>query len=206
MRAYFLYIHPPPNKFLLRFKFSSLRISRLFSFLLVSEVKFHKTNIKKISMVSIYRLRPVYTFLYTIINGNVIVSFVQKKKSIEILWSKKILGGYVRNLETTPLTCTQSYACGLTPPLPLCAYVPCGWPLSPLSKTLIKTHTCTYFSRVFWNHWGQLSSRLLLNSPFNPHSTHNQKQVLTHFRLMFHLFTPLKTPENLGVLWRFQGV
>ena len=84
---------PPPNKFLLRFKFSSLRISRLFSFLVVSEVKFHKTNIKKISMVSIYRLRPVHTFLYTIISGNVIVSFVQKKKSFEILWSKKIFGG-----------------------------------------------------------------------------------------------------------------
>ena len=25
--------------------------------------------------------------------------------------------------------CTQSYAFGLTPPIPLCAYVLCGWPL-----------------------------------------------------------------------------
>ena len=40
-------------------------------------------------MVSIYSLKPVYTFLYTIINCNVIASFVQKKKSFEILWSKK---------------------------------------------------------------------------------------------------------------------
>ena len=30
-------------------------------------------------MVSVYNLRPVYTFLYIIINGNVIASFVQKK-------------------------------------------------------------------------------------------------------------------------------
>ena len=38
-----VYIFTPatPNKFLFRFKFSSLTISRLFSFLLVSEVKFH---------------------------------------------------------------------------------------------------------------------------------------------------------------------
>ena len=53
-------------------------------------------------MVSIYSLRPVYTFLYTIINGNVIASFVQTKKSFEILWSKKISFAYVRNLETPP--------------------------------------------------------------------------------------------------------
>ena len=79
---------PPPNKFLFRFKsdssfrhsqFSSLTISRLFSFSLVSEVKLHWNNIKKISMVSVYSLRPVYTSLYTMINGNVIASFVQKK-------------------------------------------------------------------------------------------------------------------------------
>ena len=31
-------------------------------------------------MVSVYSLRPIYTFLYTIINGNVIASFVQKKE------------------------------------------------------------------------------------------------------------------------------
>ena len=37
------------------------------------------------AMVSVYSLRPVYTFLYTIINGYAIASFVQKKKSFEIL-------------------------------------------------------------------------------------------------------------------------
>ena len=43
MHMYFLYIHPPApsNEFLFRFKISSLTIFRLFSFLLVSEVKFH---------------------------------------------------------------------------------------------------------------------------------------------------------------------
>ena len=87
MRTYFLYIHPrpPPNKFLFKFKFSSLTISRL------------EIYIKKISMVSIHSLRPVYTFLYTIINGNVITTFVQQKKSFEILRSKKIFA-YVCNL------------------------------------------------------------------------------------------------------------
>ena len=77
MRTYFLYIHPlphpPPNKFLFKFKFSSLTISRL------------EIYIKKISMVSIHSLRPVYTFLYTIINGNVITTFVQQKKSNFVL-------------------------------------------------------------------------------------------------------------------------
>ena len=38
-------------------------------------------------MVSIYSLRPVYTFLYTRINSDVIASFVQEKKSFEIFWS-----------------------------------------------------------------------------------------------------------------------
>ena len=52
-------------------------------------------------MISIHGLRSVYTFLDTMINGNVIASFVQKKpKSFEILWSKKIYFAYVRNLET----------------------------------------------------------------------------------------------------------
>ena len=40
-------------------------------------------------MDSIYSLGPVYIFQYTIINGNAIASFVQKKKSFEILLSKK---------------------------------------------------------------------------------------------------------------------
>ena len=82
------------------------------------------------SMVSICSLRPFYTFLYTIINGNVIASFVQKKLSkkktgFETLWSKKNWGGgeFVRSLETPLPPCTQSYAFCLTSPFPLCAYV-----------------------------------------------------------------------------------
>ena len=80
-----------------------MTISSLFLFLLASEVKFHSTNIKKISMVSIYSLKQVYTFLYTIINDNVLASFVQKKK--ERFWDlavqKTIIFTYVRNLETS---------------------------------------------------------------------------------------------------------
>ena len=53
-------------------------------------------------MVFIYSLRPVYTFLYTIKNANVIASFVQKTKSFEILWSKKIFLTYVLNPEPSP--------------------------------------------------------------------------------------------------------
>ena len=69
-------------------------------------------------MVSIYCLRPVYTFLCTIINGNVIASFVQKKKSFEIVWSKKFF--FLRTYATMnpPPSCTQSYAFGLALPLP----------------------------------------------------------------------------------------
>ena len=69
-------------------------------------------------MVSIYSFRPVYTFLYTIINGNVIASFVQKKKSFEIVWSKKFF--FLRTYATMnpPPSCTQSYAFGLALPLP----------------------------------------------------------------------------------------
>ena len=77
-RIFYVFTLPPPNKFLFRFKFSSITISRLFSFLLVSEVQFHQTNIKKISMV-----------LYTIINGNVIASFLQKRKVLRFCGPKK---------------------------------------------------------------------------------------------------------------------
>ena len=59
----------------------------LFSFLLVSKVKFHK--IKKIFMVFIYSLRPIYTFLCTIINGNIIASFVQKRNVLRFCGPKK---------------------------------------------------------------------------------------------------------------------
>ena len=60
-------------------------------------------------MVSIYSLRPVCTFLYTITNGNVIASFVQKNKNFEILRSKKIF--FLRTYAT------------LKPPSPLHAIV-----------------------------------------------------------------------------------
>ena len=75
-------------------------------------------------MVSICSLRPVDTFLYTIINGNVIASFVQKKIFfLRFCGTKEIPFAYVRDLETPPPSCMQSYAFGLTPPLPLCPYV-----------------------------------------------------------------------------------
>ena len=82
---------------------------------------------------SIYTSRPVYSFLYTIINGNVIASFVPKKKRFETLRCKKKFFVYVRNLEPSPPPpthppCTQLYAFGLIPPLLLCEYVLCGWP------------------------------------------------------------------------------
>ena len=51
---------------------------------------------------SIYTSRPVYSFLYTIINGNVIASFVPKKKRFETLRCKKNFFVYVRNLEPSP--------------------------------------------------------------------------------------------------------
>ena len=70
-------------------------------------------------MVSIYSLSPVYTFLYIIMNGNVIASFVQKKKSFEILWFKKKIFACARVQLWNPLPpCTQSDAFGLTTPLP----------------------------------------------------------------------------------------
>ena len=67
-------------------------------------------------MVSIYRLRPVYTFPYTMINGNVIASFVQKKEKFWDIVVQKIFS-CVLTLRPPP-PCTQSYAFGLTPPLP----------------------------------------------------------------------------------------
>ena len=51
-------------------------------------------------MVSICSLRLVYTFLYTIINDNIMASIVQKKKSFGILWPKIVFFAYVHNLET----------------------------------------------------------------------------------------------------------
>ena len=50
-------------------------------------------------MASIYSLRLVYTFLYTLINGNVIASFVQKRKVLRFCGHKKFCFAYVRNLE-----------------------------------------------------------------------------------------------------------
>ena len=40
-------------------------------------------------MISIYSLRPVCTFIYTIINDNVIAFFVQKNKSLRFYGSKR---------------------------------------------------------------------------------------------------------------------
>ena len=99
-----------------------MTISSLFLFLLASEVKFHSTNINKISMVSIYSLKPVYTFLYTIINGNVLASFVQKKRKVlRFGGPKKIIFTYVRNLETSSLVRNRTHL---------------GWPLTfPFVRT-----------------------------------------------------------------------
>ena len=44
----------------------------------------------------------VYTFLCTIINGNVIAYFVQNKKVLRFCGPKKIFFAYGRNLETQP--------------------------------------------------------------------------------------------------------
>ena len=56
----------------------------------------------------------------------------KKKLKKEEFFFKKVKKNqlaYVRNLELPPPhPCTQSYALGLTPPLPPCAYVLCGWP------------------------------------------------------------------------------
>ena len=100
-------------------------------------------------MISIYSLRAVYTFLYTIMNGNVIASFVKNKKCFEILWSKKFFFAYVRNLQPFPLPpCTQSYAFGLTSTFPLCTYVICGWPLIYPLKKAGKPKFFSYFQSV----------------------------------------------------------
>ena len=89
-----LYISPPRNKF-----YHSQFLGYFHSYT-SQRLNFTKPISKMISMVSIYCLRPVYTFLNTIINSNVIASFVQKKKSFEILWSKNLfVFGYVRNLK-----------------------------------------------------------------------------------------------------------
>ena len=52
-------------------------------------------------MVSIYRLRPVYTFPYTMINGNVIASFVQKKRKVLRYCGPKNF--FLRTYSETPL-------------------------------------------------------------------------------------------------------
>ena len=108
-------------------------------------------------MVSIYSLRPIYTFLYTIINGNVIASFVQKKKHFEILWSVRTQSW------NPPPPCTQSYAFGLTPALPLCAYVLCGWPLIvwiwvKISTIFYLMHICHELS-IHLNNFFEIKSR-----------------------------------------------
>ena len=130
MHAYFLFILPP-NKFLLRFKFSSLTVSKLLLFLLVSEVKFHETNIKKIYMVSIYSLRPVNAFLYICNNKWQCNSFffTKKRKFWDFVVQKKFFWSMCTTLNPpSPLVCNCAHlALCTSPPLPLCVYVLCGW-------------------------------------------------------------------------------
>ena len=91
-------------------------------------------------MISIHGLRSVYTFLDTMINGNVIASFVQKKsKSFEILWSKKIYFAYVRNLETPshpPLYVIVRIWLDSSP-LPLCVRTMWMTPIGIIKKNTI---------------------------------------------------------------------
>ena len=96
-------------------------------------------------MVSIYSLRPVYTFLYTILNGNKIASIVQK---IEQFWDVVIQKNFfcIHTQDWTP-PCMQSSAFGLTPPLPFCAYVLRGWPLQWHELVTSEVYICTVF---FW--------------------------------------------------------
>ena len=70
-------------------------------------------------MVSIYSLTPVYTFLYTTTSDNVLASFVQKRKVLRFVVQKNYcLHTYaIYNFHFS--NCTQPYAFGLTPPLPL---------------------------------------------------------------------------------------
>ena len=98
-------------------------------------------------MVSIYSLRPVYTFVYTTINGNVIASFVQKEKSFEILWSKKLFLRTYATLNPSLPTCRQSHAFGLTPPLLLCVYgVGSIWMTPRRSSSADQSHSFPYIS------------------------------------------------------------
>ena len=52
---------------------------------------------------------------------------------------------FTKSISKTPLPpCTQSYALGLTTPLPLCVYVLCGWPHNVLNiffKHFFTLHT-----------------------------------------------------------------
>ena len=64
-------------------------------------------------MVSVYSLRSVYTFLYTIMN--LIGSFVQKKKVLRFCGPKIFFFAYIRNFETSPLKRNRTH---LPRPLP----------------------------------------------------------------------------------------
>ena len=120
----------------------------LFSFLLISEVKFHETNVKKISMVSVYSWRPVYTFLYTIINGNIIASFVHKKFFFEILWSKKKFFCVRTQLWNPPLPLVRNRTHLAWPsPPPLC--VRTMWMTPYLSQT--KKYKCSILITLLRN-------------------------------------------------------
>ena len=72
-------------------------------------------------MVSIYSLRSIYTFLHTIMSGNIIASFVQKRKVLRFCGWKKFFFAYVQNLETPPPPLYAIVCIWLDPsPSPLC--------------------------------------------------------------------------------------
>ena len=90
VRTFYIFTPPPvPHPTLLLINFYSNSSFRH------SQFPGQKSISKRLS---IHSLRLVYTFLYTIINGNVITTFVQQKKSFEILRPKKIFFAYVCNL------------------------------------------------------------------------------------------------------------
>ena len=123
--TYFLYIHP-----LLQINIysdSSFRQSQFLGychFYLSLRLSFTKPILKRFPMVSVYCLRPVYTFPYTIINGNIIASFVLKKKSL-IFCSLKIF--CVRTQpwnRPSPLVRNHTHLSEPYPP-PLCVRTTC---------------------------------------------------------------------------------
>ena len=108
-------------------------------------------------MISIYSLRLLSTFIYTIINDNVLASSVQKKrKYFEILWSKKFFLRTYATLKPPPPPLYAIVRIWLDPsPPPF--YVRTMW-MTPNLETfsslqnklssLIKTSKQEYFSKI----------------------------------------------------------